>query len=59
MVHLVTAQGWYEILIELEDFDGEKRTAHYKLFSVGGRANHFQLTIEGYSGDAGKMSFNS
>ncbi|ELT96637.1 hypothetical protein CAPTEDRAFT_93993, partial [Capitella teleta] len=40
--------------IDLRDWVGETRYAHYSTFNVGTEADKFLLTIGGYSGDAGE-----
>ncbi|XP_017078942.1 angiopoietin-related protein 7-like [Drosophila eugracilis] len=43
-----------ELYIQLEDFSGEKRYAHYDLFNVGNAYSNYTLTQLGnYSGNAG------
>ena len=49
----ISAQGQYELKVELEDFDGNTRYARYTTFDVGNRTTNFNLTVGGYSGDAG------
>ena len=49
----ISAQGLYELKVELEDFDGNTRYARYTTFNVGDRTSNFKLTVGGYSGDAG------
>ena len=51
----ISAQGHYELKVELEDFDGNTRYARYTTFDVGDRASNFKLTVDGYSGDAGRL----
>ena len=41
----------------MEDFEGHKKYAKYSIFSVGDEASEFDLTVQGYNGDAG-MIFN-
>ena len=49
----ILAQGLYELKVELEDFSGNTRYARYTTFNVGDRTTNFNLTVDGYSGDAG------
>ncbi|KYO46293.1 fibrinogen gamma chain isoform X2 [Alligator mississippiensis] len=55
-IHLITSQSPipYALRIELEDWDGQKRTADYAMFKVGPETDKFRLTY-GYfiGGDAG------
>lgn len=57
-LHLITKQGWYELYVEMEDFEGDTKYAKYSLFHVDHRDNEFRLTVGGYSGNAGD-SFSS
>ena len=43
----------YELRVNLEDFDGERRYAAYTRFSVGSDSEGYRLTMSGYSGTAG------
>ena len=49
----ISAQGLYELKVELEDFDGNTRYARYTTFGVGDQTTNFKLVVGGYSGDAG------
>eukprot|EP00058_Branchiostoma_floridae_P016585 XP_002602073.1 hypothetical protein BRAFLDRAFT_94425 [Branchiostoma floridae] len=44
----LTSQGKYQLLVEMEDFDGVKASAMYKEFKVGDEASKFKLTIGEY-----------
>ena len=52
-LNLITKQGLYELRIDLEDFEGEQRFAKYRMFRVAGSELGYQLTVGGYSGNAG------
>ncbi|OWF36391.1 fibrinogen C domain-containing protein 1-B-like [Mizuhopecten yessoensis] len=52
-LHAIVSQGWYELRIDMEDFNGEKRYATYKLFRISNGASRYRLSVAGYSGDAG------
>ena len=39
--------------IDLEDFDGARRYAKYSTFNVDDQEANYQLSVSGYSGDAG------
>lgn len=53
-LHLLTANEIHELLILLEDFEGNKRYAHYASFVVAGEKEQFTLSILGqYNGTAG------
>ncbi|CAG2199449.1 unnamed protein product [Mytilus edulis] len=49
----LTSEGNHELRIDVEDWDGNKRYAVYKSFSVGDTSTKYQLTIGKYSGNAG------
>ena len=48
----------YELRVDLEDFDGERRYAAYTRFSVGSDSEGYRLSISGYSGTAGDSLSN-
>ncbi|XP_069108438.1 microfibril-associated glycoprotein 4-like isoform X1 [Argopecten irradians] len=52
-LHFLTSQGGYELRIDMEDFDGNRRFCIYKFFHVGGLSTNYKLSIAYYSGDAG------
>jgi hypothetical protein len=52
---LLTAQGKYNLRINLEDFDKNKKYATYKQFAVGDAKSVYKLTVGGYQGDAGEV----
>ena len=52
-IHRITSQGYYDLKIDLEDFEGNTRFAVYKNFSVSSEDDFFRLSIGAYSGDAG------
>ena len=52
-IHRITSQGYYDLKIDLEDFEGNTRYALYKNFSVSSEDDFFTLSIGTYSGDAG------
>ncbi|XP_059609170.1 microfibril-associated glycoprotein 4 [Phlebotomus argentipes] len=53
-LHQLTATRVHELLIHLEDFEGERRVAQYDAFAIGGEKEHFALMLLGkYTGDAG------
>lgn len=60
-LHELTISRPHELLIELEDFDGVKRTARYSHFAVGNEEEWYALILLGkYSGDAGdSMSYHA
>lgn len=45
--------GTYELRVDMEDFDNEKRYAKYSTFTVGPPDQFYVANVTGYSGDAG------
>ncbi|CAG2246154.1 Angiopoietin-related protein 1,Ficolin-1-A,Angiopoietin-1,Fibrinogen C domain-containing protein 1,Ryncolin-1,Tenascin-N,Angiopoietin-related protein 7,Angiopoietin-related protein 6,Ficolin-3,Fibrinogen C domain-containing protein 1-B,Fibroleukin,Fibrinogen-like protein 1,Ficolin-1,Ficolin-1-B,Angiopoietin-4,Tenascin-R,Ryncolin-2,Techylectin-5B,Fibrinogen C domain-containing protein 1-A,Microfibril-associated glycoprotein 4,Fibrinogen-like protein A,Ryncolin-3,Angiopoietin-2,Tenascin-X,Ficolin-2,Tenascin len=53
-IHILTSGGGYfELRIDLADFDGETRYALYRKFAVGNAGSKYKLVVGGYSGNAG------
>jgi hypothetical protein len=53
-LHELTSSHLYELMITIEDFNGEKRFAKYAGFVVSSEAGGYALNVLGkYSGDAG------
>ncbi|EDV98382.1 GH23085 [Drosophila grimshawi] len=53
-LHHLTKDGDQELLIEMEDFEGDERHAKYNEFVVGSEEEDYKLiTVGKYSGDAG------
>ncbi|CAH1242919.1 PTPRA [Branchiostoma lanceolatum] len=52
-IHTLTTAKSNILRIELEDFNGEMRYAQYGTFSVGDSSGNYEVSISGYSGDAG------
>ncbi|XP_078619531.1 uncharacterized protein LOC144886676 [Branchiostoma floridae x Branchiostoma japonicum] len=52
-LHHLTAQGGYELRVDLEDFEGNSTYAKYSNFRVEDEGHLYRLTVEGYSGTAG------
>ncbi|VDI76708.1 Hypothetical predicted protein [Mytilus galloprovincialis] len=50
---MLTTNNDYGLRIELENFALKKRYAEYDSFKISDELSYFQLSIEGYSGDAG------
>ena len=53
-IHMLTNQGPCELRVDMSDFDGDHRFAHYKVVHVASRDTKYRLTVGGYSGNAGK-----
>ena len=59
-LHQLTAQGKYNLRINMKDFDNNETYATYKQFAVGDEKSVYKLTIGGYQGDAGDaMAFHN
>ena len=56
-LHRITTQGRYELRVELQDFDGEQRYAHYDSFEILNEGKYFSLLLGTYDGNAGKCTF--
>lgn len=55
-VHHLTNKQKYELLINMEDFDGNKVFARYSSFSVGPESNGFTVEVNGFTdGGAGEQ----
>ncbi|XP_076809607.1 ficolin-2-like [Clavelina lepadiformis] len=54
----ITNSRLYELRIELEDFESQKRYAKYSTFSIGPEDRLYRLNIGGYSGNAGHDAMN-
>ncbi|XP_071807788.1 ficolin-1-like [Asterias amurensis] len=52
-LHRLTAQGEYELRVDLTDFVGSRKYALYDSFSIAGVENNYTLKVRGYSGTAG------
>lgn len=59
ILHEITVHELYELRVNLEDFDGNKRFAKYSHFRIGNEADGYRLTLSGYTGNAGKSKFYS
>ena len=53
VVHEITVHGLYELRINLEDFEGNKRFAKYSHFRISNEADGYRLTVSGFAGNAG------
>ena len=55
-LHAITTQGFYELRIDLEDWENNIRYAKYSVFRVEHTKDLYGLTVGGYSGDAGYLN---
>ncbi|XP_039254454.2 microfibril-associated glycoprotein 4-like [Styela clava] len=58
LLNRLTSSREYELRIDLEDWDGNRKFAKYSSFKIGNSASGYQLTIGGYSGNAGDSMNN-
>ncbi|XP_030420014.1 fibrinogen beta chain isoform X1 [Gopherus evgoodei] len=49
----LTKMGPTEVLIEMEDWNGDKVSAHYGGFTIQNEANKYQISVSNYKGTAG------
>lgn len=49
----LTKIGPTEVLIEMEDWDGNKVSSHYGGFTIQNEGNKYQLSVSNYKGTAG------
>ena len=47
------SQSFYELRIDLTDFDGNSTYAHYDNFDIGDFMDNYTLRVNGYTGTAG------
>ncbi|XP_078336948.1 uncharacterized protein LOC111132439 [Crassostrea virginica] len=66
ILHHLTSMKNNELRVDMQRFNGEKAYALYSNFSVGDENSKYQLTVQGYSGNAGdsltysnKMKFST
>ncbi|XP_070069081.1 techylectin-5B-like isoform X4 [Drosophila takahashii] len=52
-IYMLTNNEEYSLRVELEDFEGNKRYAHYSHFKIHSEADYYKLEIDGYEGNAG------
>lgn len=58
-MHTLTATGKYELRIDMVDNSYNTRYAVYKRFSIGGAPSKYRLTVDDYSGNAGRTVYTS
>lgn len=54
IIYEIVQQGFYELRIDMADFNSESRYAVYKRFYIGGETTGYQLHVEDYEGTAGR-----
>lgn len=54
-IHNLTVDGNTQLRIDLEDWEGEKGYAMYDVFKVAGSGEQYKLTVDVYTGTAGKL----
>lgn len=52
-IYMLTNNEEYQLRVELEDFEGNKRYAQYSHFKIYSEAEYYKLEIDGYEGNAG------
>lgn len=52
-IYEIVQQGFYELRIDMADFNSERRYALYKRFYIGDEASGYRLHLEDYEGTAG------
>ncbi|XP_078492718.1 ficolin-2-like [Ciona intestinalis] len=52
-LHALTSNGSYELRVELEDCENDRRYAKYSSFAIGSSEQQYRLMVSGYSGNAG------
>ncbi|XP_078493176.1 ficolin-3-like [Ciona intestinalis] len=57
-LHALTSSGSYELRVELEDCENDRRYAKYSSFAIGSGEQQYRLTVSGYSGNAGDSLSN-
>lgn len=55
-IHQINSQGWYELRVDLSDYENNSRYAQYQVFSVGDQDSGYRLTVGDYIGNAGRIS---
>ncbi|KAI8496522.1 cell surface pattern recognition receptor signaling pathway [Branchiostoma belcheri] len=52
-IHHLTAQGGYDLRVDMDDFEGNSAFAKYNTFRMEDEGHMYRLTVGGYSGTAG------
>ncbi|XP_021953631.1 angiopoietin-related protein 7 [Folsomia candida] len=58
-IHGLTLEGYTQLRVDLEDWEGNKKYAMYDVFRVADAQEKYNLTVDGYWGTAGdSLSYN-
>ena len=57
IIHQLTSTSNYKLKIVLRDWSDITKYAEYSSFSVAGESDFYRLSIQGYTGDAGKSLY--
>nr|XP_022296409.1 techylectin-5A-like isoform X2 [Crassostrea virginica] len=52
-IYEIVQQGFYELRVDLEDFNNERRYAIYKRFYIGDESSGYSFNVEDYTGTSG------
>ena len=58
-IYTIVSAGYYEMRIDLEDWDGNVHVAKYRIFKIGSPDEKYRLTIAGYDNDTSDAGQNS
>ncbi|XP_075419975.1 angiopoietin-4 isoform X2 [Tenrec ecaudatus] len=56
LVHQLTSGAAYSLRVELRDWEGNEAYAQYEHFQLGSEGQLYRLSLNGYSGSAGRQS---
>uniref|UniRef100_A0A8D0T246 Fibrinogen C-terminal domain-containing protein n=1 Tax=Sus scrofa TaxID=9823 RepID=A0A8D0T246_PIG len=56
VVHQLTSRAAYSLRVELQDWEGNEAYAQYEHFQLGSEGQLYRLSLNGYSGSAGRQS---
>ncbi|KAM6163815.1 angiopoietin-4 [Rhynchocyon petersi] len=56
VVHQLTHRAAYSLRVELQDWEGKEAFAQYENFQLGSEGQLYRLSLNGYSGSAGRQS---
>ena len=58
-IHEISSRGTYRLKVRLTDWDNVTKFANYATFRISSESAGYRLTIDGYSGDAGKCNIKT